>query len=249
MNPLKQKLAGGGAITVALVTMPSVPAMQLWARSGVDCLIVDMEHGPIGIESVHAMVAATSGTSATPLVRVPWNLPWLVKPVLDTGAAGICFPMIADAADAEAAVRSVRYPPAGERGWGPFYAAPRWGLSTADYVRTANEDVFTMLLIERPEAIENIEAIVKVPGVDMFVIAPFDLSVILGRPREHPDVQAAIDRAEKVILASGVPLCGAAFSAEAANAMVAKGYRGIFIGFDWLVLQRAIAGILEGMKL
>src|SRR5687767_10576418 len=119
-NPLKRKLAAGGAISVAMVTMASVPAMQVWARSGVDCLIVDQEHGPIGVEGVHALVAATQGTEAAPVVRVPWAVPWLVKAVLDTGALGVCFPMIADAEEARAAVRAVRYPPAGERGWGPF---------------------------------------------------------------------------------------------------------------------------------
>src|SRR5688572_10590389 len=92
-NPLKEKLAAGKAISIAMVTMPSVPAMQLWARSGVDCLIVDQEHGPIGVDGVHALVAATQGTGATPIVRVPWTVPWLIKPVLDTGAMGICFPM------------------------------------------------------------------------------------------------------------------------------------------------------------
>src|SRR5689334_8049271 len=99
-NPLKEKLRAGKAISIAMVTMPGAAPMQAWARTGVDCLIVDMEHGPIGIESVHAMMAAAVGTPATPIVRVPWNVPWLVKPVLDAGAMGICFPMIADAEDA-----------------------------------------------------------------------------------------------------------------------------------------------------
>jgi 4-hydroxy-2-oxoheptanedioate aldolase len=252
-NPLKEKLRSGKPITIAMVTMPSVPAMQVWARSGIDCLIVDMEHAPIGIESVHALVAATSGTGATPIVRVPWTVPWLIKPILDTGAMGICFPMIADAADAEAAIRSVRYPApgglSGERGWGPFYASFRWNMSVPEYVRGANDEIFTMLLIERPEAVENLDAIARVPGVDMLQVAPFDLSVTMGRERGDPEVQAAIARIEEKALASGVPLGGAAFTPEAANELLARGYKGVFIGFDWLILQRAVAGVLEGLKL
>jgi 4-hydroxy-2-oxoheptanedioate aldolase len=195
------------------------------------------------------MTAATTGTPATPLVRVPWNVPWLVKPVLDAGALGICFPMIADAADAEMAVRSLRYPPDGDRGWGPFYAHLRWGETPAGYVARANDAVFAMLLIERPEAILRFDEIVRVPGIDMLVIAPFDLSVIMGRPGEvgHPDVQAAIAQAERTILASGVPLGGAALTPEAANAMVERGYRGLFLGFDWMILQRAVAGYLGAL--
>ena len=248
-NPLKQKLADGKAISIAMVTMPSVPAMQLWARSGVDCLIVDQEHGPIGIEGVHALVAATQGTGATPIVRVPWTVPWLIKPVLDTGAMGVCFPMIADADDARAAISSVKYPPAGERGWGPFYASFRWGLSMPEYVRTASDEMFTMLLIERPEAIENLDEIMKVPGIDMLQVAPFDLSVIMGRERNHPEVQAAVARIEEKVLGSGIPLGGAAFTPEDANRLLEKGYKGVFIGFDWLILQRAVAGLLDGIRL
>jgi 4-hydroxy-2-oxoheptanedioate aldolase len=250
-NPLKERLASGGAITIAMLTTPGPASAQIWARSGIDCLILDMEHGPIGIESVHAMVVATAGTPATPIVRVPSNVPWLVKPVLDTGAMGICFPMIADADDAAAAVRSVRYPPSGERGWGPFYAHMRWGEPMPRYVETASDDMFTMLLIERPEAIRNLEAIVRVPGIDMLVIAPFDLTVTMGHRsnREHPDVLAAIRVAEEKILASQVPLCGAAFTPAAASQLLERGYRGIFLGFDWLITQRAVAGLIEGLEL
>jgi len=250
-NPLKERLAGGGAITIAMLTMAGPAAAQVWARSGIDCLILDMEHGAIGIESVHAMVAATAGTPATPIVRVPSSVPWLVKPVLDVGAMGICFPMIADVEDAAAAVRSVRYPPAGERGWGPFYAHMRWGEPMARYVEGASDELLTMLLIERPEAIRNLDQIVRVPGIDMLVIAPFDLTVTMGHGsnREHPEVQAAIEVAEEKILASGVPLGGAAFTPEAANRLLERGYRGIFLGFDWLIMQRAAAGLIEGIEL
>src|SRR5687768_16342656 len=120
---------------------------------------------------------------------------------------GICFPMIANAADAEAAVRSMRCPPDGERGWGPFYAPLRWGLPMQRYVERANDELFTLVLIERPEAVDNIEEIVKVPGIDMLAIAPFDLSTLLGHATNptHPDVQSVIARAEEAILRSGVP--------------------------------------------
>lgn len=250
VNRVKELVASGKAVTIAVITTPSVGAMQIWARSGVDVLIIDMEHGHLGIESVHALIAATSGTPAIPLVRVPWNVPWLVKPVLDAGAMGIVFPMIANAADAAAAIRSTHYPPDGERGWGPFYAPFRWGMPLPEYVDNANSELFNILLAERPEAMENIAEIVTVPGIDMLVIAPFDLATIMEHANDpaHPDVVAAIAAAESVILASGVPLGGAALTSERANALIEKGYRGIVIGFDWMVLQRAIAGTLQGIN-
>jgi 4-hydroxy-2-oxoheptanedioate aldolase len=247
---LKERLRAGPPITCALITMPSVAAMQIWARSGVDLLIIDMEHGHIDIESVHAMVAATGGTPAVPVVRVPWNVPWLVKPALDSGAAGIVFPMIADAADAAAAVRAMHYPPEGERGWGPFYAPFRWDRSIPDYMAAAGDDILTILLIERPEAIDNIDAIVQVPGIDLAIIATFDLSSTMGYANQpaHPEVAAAVARAEAHILAAGIPLGGAAVTPERARELFARGYRCAVVGFDWMVLQRAIAGIVDGIR-
>ena len=101
------------------------------------------------------------------------------------------------------------------------------------------------------EAIRNLGQIVCVPGVDMLVIAPFDLTVTMGHgsDREHPEVLAAIRAAEDTILKSGVPLGGAAFTPAAANQLLERGYRGIFLGFDWLIMQRAAAGLLEGVRL
>lgn len=249
LNPLRERLRAGKAITMALITMPSVAAMQIWARSGIDALLIDMEHGPIDIESAHALIAATTGTPATPLVRIPWNIPWLAKPVLDAGAMGIVFPMIANAAEAEAAVRAVRYPPQGERGWGPSFAPFRWDLSVSNYVEQANDEVFTMVLIERPEAVQNIDEILKVPGIDMFVIAPFDLSTTMGyiNQRDHPEVVRTIAMVEEKVLKSGIPLAGVAISSEDARKMREKGYQGLVLGFDWMVLQRAIAAWVDGI--
>ena len=99
-----------------MITMPSVAATQLWATSDIDMIVLDMEHSPIGFESVHAMIAATSGCPGGPVMRVPWNVPWLVKPVLDADPMGIFFPMVNTADEVAAAARSVGYPPCGERG-------------------------------------------------------------------------------------------------------------------------------------
>lgn len=251
LNVVLERLRRRMPFTGVLVTMPSVAAAQIWARSGIDVLVFDLEHAPIDVASLHAVIAATAGTAALPMVRVPWNLPWLVKPVLDVGALGIQFPMIATATDAEAAVRAMKYPPAGERGWGPFYAHLRWGVSWQRYVEVSNDEVMTVLLVERPEAVLNIRDIVKVPGVDMLMIAPFDLAITSGYPnqRDHPDVVRAVREVEDVVLASGVPLGGVALNADSANAMIERGYLGLFVGYDWMVLQRGAAALLDGIRL
>jgi 4-hydroxy-2-oxoheptanedioate aldolase len=251
LNPLKAKLRAGKPTTGAMITMPSVGAMQIWARSGIDMLVIDLEHSPIGIESVHALVAATHGYHGVPVVRVPWNVPWLVKPVLDAGAMGVCFPMIDSAEEAAAAVRSVRYPPAGERGWGPFYAHLRWDASLPEYVARASDENLVCIIIEQPAAVANIEAIAATPGIDLLFVAPFDLSMTMGYPMQpdHPEVVRAVERVEDVVLRSGVPLGGVAPTREAALRMLDRGYLAIHLGFDWMVLQRAAAALLDGLPL
>jgi 4-hydroxy-2-oxoheptanedioate aldolase len=249
INPLKARLEAGKPAVGLLVSMPSVHVTQVLAATGFDWLFFDMEHGPIGIESAHAMIAATSGTSCAPIVRVAWNVPWLAKPALDAGAMGIIFPMIRSAAEAEQAVRAVRYPPAGERGFGPFYAPARFGLTMQTYADPADREILCILLIEHKDSIDDIDAILKVPGIDACLIAPFDLAMSYGYRDgpAHAEVQAAIERAERAILNSPVHLGGLAVTSELANAAIARGYRLILIGFDTMLLQRAAGEVLNAI--
>jgi 4-hydroxy-2-oxoheptanedioate aldolase len=249
INPLKARLAADRPAVGLLVSMPSVHATQVLAACGFDWLFFDMEHGPIGIESAHAMIAATNGTRTAPVVRVPWNVPWLIKPVLDAGAMGVIVPMIRSAAEAEAAVRAVRYPPTGERGFGPFYAPARFGLTMQTYADPADREILCILLIEHKDAIDDIEAIVRVEGVDACLIAPFDLAMSYGYRDgpDHDEVRAAIACAEAAIRDSPVHLGGLAITAELANAMIGRGYRLILIGFDTMLLQRAAGEVLNAI--
>ncbi len=247
VNPLKAKLAAGQCATCFMVTMPSVAMAQVLAGSGVDALILDMEHGPIDLATVHAMIAATAGTRAVPLVRVPWSEPWLAKPVLDAGAYGINFPMVSTAALARETVRAVRYPPTGARGYAPSYAPIRWGLSTEDYLRVADREVLNIVTIEEPAAIEALDEILAVPGIDVVVIASFDLSMAMGIPGrfDDPELQRLVAGAEAKIRAAGLPMGGVALTPEAVRAKRAAGYRMLLLGFDVLLVegaaQRALA--------
>lgn len=250
VNPLRARLATNEPAIGVLITMPSVHTTQVLAHAGFDWLFVDMEHGPIDIQSAHAIITATQGTGAAPIVRVPWNVHWLVKPVLDAGAMGVIFPMIRSAADAETAVRSLRYPPTGERGFGPFYASLRFGETMQSYPDVADREVVCVLLIEHKDAVDDIENIVAVAGLDACLIAPFDLAMSYGYRdgADHDEVRAAIARAERVILDAGIALGGLALTPEAANNMIGRGYRMILIGFDTTLLQRASAEVLDAIR-
>src|SRR5439155_16614185 len=131
--------------------------------------------------TAQAMVIATSGTPCVPLARIADNQPHLAKAPMDIGALGINFPMISSADDAKRAVRSVRYPPAGERLWGPFHAPFRWGVSMGEYMATADDDMICMITIEQVEAVNRIDEIMATPGIDLAVIGPGDLATSINK--------------------------------------------------------------------
>ena len=186
LNRLRQLWREGRPTFGAIATIPSIQTVQIMARSGMDWIIVDLEHGPIDLGSAHAMITATAGTPCVPMVRIAANEPWLAKAPMDLGALGINFPMICSRADAEKAVRSVRYPPKGDRLWGPFHAPFRWGVSMPDYMATADDDMICMITIEHVEAVERIDEIMATPGIDLAVIGPGDLATSINK-RGLPD--------------------------------------------------------------
>ncbi len=249
LNRVKAMHAAGKPSFGVLATIPSVQVVQVLANSGLDWMLIDMEHGPIGLDAAHAMVVATSGTPMIPFVRVAWKNGWLAKPVMDLGALGIGFPVVKTRAEAEAAVRAVRYPPVGERLWGPFYAPLRWGMSMADYMAAANSEVMAIVVIEHPDAVRNIDEILSVPGIDLAVIGTGDLASALEVPGQfdHPAVVSAVAAAEAAILRSKVPLCGVARTPAQAQALLGRGYLSVMLGFDFFHLQRSIAEFLAAL--
>lgn len=136
---MKKRLRNGEILAGYVAAIPSAVSVQAIAASGADWLIIDQEHGAVGPESLHAMIAATAGTQCAPLVRVPRRDEAWVKPALDLGAEGIVFPLVRTAEDAAECVSLLRYPPHGRRGWGPFIAHARWGVGLFDYLPQRGE--------------------------------------------------------------------------------------------------------------
>jgi len=234
-----------------MVTMPSVEMVQVLVDAGLDYLLIDMEHSSIGIETLHAMIGATRGSETIATVRIPSNVPWLAKPVLDAGALGICFPMIKNARDAQLAWKSVRYPPEGDRGWGPFYAQYHFGESLREYVKQANANIIAECLIEHSDAIRNIHEIAH-SGIDLAFIAPNDLSLSMGHTPSHQSlpeaVTKAIHHAESIIKESPAYLGGLAATPAHIPAMLERGYRYITIGFDWRIMEMACSEMLKNLR-
>jgi 4-hydroxy-2-oxoheptanedioate aldolase len=239
----KERLSGDdGVLRGVMCVIPSAVAAQAIAAAGADFIVIDREHGPIGRETMHAMIAATAGTPCAALVRVPAIDGAEVKAALDAGAEGIVYPLIQSAEDMKRCVAYLTYPPNGSRGWGPFVAHSRFATSLRDYPGVVGPHVTCCVLIETAEAIENIDAILEVPGLDFLVVASFDLSSALGVEGQFdsPAFVGAVATVERAVQGK-VPLCGLALTREQSSALVAKGYRVLLHGFDVMMLEERTA--------
>ena len=241
MTTFKQRLAAGEVVRGIFHEIPSAVAAQVVAAAGADFVVIDREHGPIGREAMHAMIAAAAGAAAAALVRVPSVDEGEAKAALDAGADGVLFPLLRTREDAERAVAAVRYPPEGTRGWGPFVAHARHGVPLAEHLARVGPDAVCVVLLETAEAVENADEILAVEGIDLAFVAPFDLSTALGVHGrfDAPELVAAIETLEAAARQHGVPLGGAALTEEQAGRLLARGYRLLVTGIDVLMLAQA----------
>lgn len=229
-------------LSIQFATIPSAVVTQAIAAAGADGVLIDMEHGAVDWGTCHAMIAATQGFDCSPAVRISKIDEAEAKKALDLGAEGICFPFVNTPEDAARCVAALRYPPEGTRGWGPFLAHSRWDAGLFDYQPRFGDRPYGYFTLETREAVANVEAILAVPGVDIAVMAAFDLSSDLGISGQfdHPDFRAAAAKIEEAARAAGVPLAGGAANEAQIVAMKARGYR-IFASFDVLMLKGAAA--------
>ncbi len=251
-NPVKERMKAGEVTFGTLISMPSPHAAQILAASGFDWLWFDLEHGPIPFDSLHGMINATAtGDGKTiPLTRVPADELWMVKPVLDSGSLGVVFPFIESAQEAQAAIDATRYPPAGDRGFGPFYAASRWGLGLRDYAEQADDAVLRVLMLESKAAVDNAEEIMSVDGIDVAFLAPFDLSQSLGVPGQldSPVYLEALATLEAAVDNSDAVLGTLVLDGDAAKAKIARGYKFLILSLDIAILESGARALLDAAK-
>jgi 4-hydroxy-2-oxoheptanedioate aldolase len=204
-NLLKKKIAEGTRAVGGWVAIPDPYAVETYAAQGWDSVTLDMQHGGSNInDAVPLMTAIQSNSDATPMVRVPWNDAGQIQRALDAGAMGIICPMINSKAEAQALVRAGRYPPMGERSFGP-YRASQYG---ADYWQKANEEILLFAMVETRQAVNNLDEILSVKGISGVYVGPSDLSLSLGKPPtldpSDKEVLAAIDTIVKTTRDKGL---------------------------------------------
>ena len=190
---LKLRLSRSELTVGSWVTLGHPSIAEIMAAAGFDWLVLDMEHSVLELSEVQAIIQVLDGKQCPAIVRLTSNHPDQIKRVMDAGATGVMIPMIKSAADAEAAVNSVYYPPRGQRGVG-LARAQGYGASFPAYRQWLEENAVIVVMIEHIDAVRAIDNILSVPGVDAYIIGPYDLSGSMGRPGDlnHPDVQAAI---------------------------------------------------------
>jgi len=246
---LKRKLRSGGIALGTWVTIghPDVPD-QLQGL-GFDWLVFDTEHAPIGRETLGRLIQAVNGERICPIARVGAIDQYMIKSALDMGAHGVVCPLVNTAEEAKAAVRFLKYPPVGVRGVAPRKAA-EFGLSFADYIRTANEATLLVAQIETGEAVENVDSILSLNEVDVAFVGPSDLTMSLGLldDRSNPKV---IEAMRKVVASceSHHRVAGVlAATPEEARRDVSLGFRFIGLGSDTRFISDGARSFIQAAR-
>lgn len=244
----RARLKRGEKLLGTMVTLASPVAAEILSGVGFDWLFVDGEHGPLDSGDLLGILQAADQRVAC-VVRVPAGDEVAIKKVLDLGASGVIVPQVNTAEQAADVVRFSRYAPLGARGVG-LARAHGYGLRFQEYMESANEQVAVVVQAEHAIAADNIESIVKVPGVDAVLLGPYDLSASLGHTGklDHPSVVAAIDHITKTCQAAKMPLGYFGVSASAVKPFIARGYTLIVAGVDTLLLGAGAKRLLADMQ-
>jgi 4-hydroxy-2-oxoheptanedioate aldolase len=248
-NPFKRALKANKAQIGLWSSLSSNYSVEVIAGAGFDWILLDCEHSPNDLESVLTQLQAAAPYPTHPVVRVPWNDMVNIKRVLDVGAQSLLVPYVSTAEEAKAAVAHTRYPPAGVRGVAGTTRATRFGR-VKDYAKRAHEEICVLVQVETQSAVDNIEAICAVDGVDGVFIGPADLHASLGytgeiaNPKVKPMIDEAIKRIRKAGKAPGI------LTPNEADAKHWLGCGGLFVavGADVGILARGAEALAAKFK-
>ncbi len=244
----RARLNRGELLIGTLITLPASEVAEIMAEIGFDWLFVDTEHSSLDARGAQAILQA-AGNRCPCVIRVPSNDEVWIKKALDVGAAGIIAPQVNSAYEAARVARCCKYPPEGSRGVG-MARAHTYGIRFQEYVEEANEQIAVIIQAEQIEGVENIQSIVKVPGIDAIFIGPYDLSASLGKAGNvsAPEVQKAIEQVRACCLTSGIRLGIFGANAEAVSPFIEQGYTLIAVGTDALFMGKTARETLSDLR-
>lgn len=206
-SPLKEKLNKLELTLGSWLTIPHQAVIEILGTAGFEWLVIDMEHSPISIETAVNLIGHIQANGMQALVRVSKNEEVIIKQVLDAGADGVVIPMIKNKEEAQQAVNYVKYPPTGKRGVG-LNRAQHYGISFDSYKEWNKNQAVIIAQIEHIDAVNNLEEILKVDGIDGTIVGPYDLSASMGYPGEYDreDVKEALKKVDEITLRLKKPL-------------------------------------------
>lgn len=230
-NPLKQKLKQGDLVLGTGLPAPHPLVAGPVFDAAPDFIWIDTEHGPYASESLGAIPALSRMRGVATMIRVAWNDPALIKKAYDVGAVAVMVPQVNTPEEARKAVEYARYPPEGQRGISPSW--PRiTGDDWAHVIRTANEETVLILQLESQQAYDNIDEIAAVPGFDVLLVGPMDLSASVGRPTElgSPEVQAIMEDVPRRLEGTGIVAGTTMADLDDLKQKIGWGYRFLNVG-------------------
>jgi 4-hydroxy-2-oxoheptanedioate aldolase len=249
-NPVKDKLAAGEVVYGCFVPTISAIDVEILAVAGFDFALLDSEHGPLSAESAYPMILAAEARGMAAFARVGQNDRQVILKLLDVGVSGVMIPQVMNAEQATQAVQSTKYWPDGTRG----LAGGRtfdWGLNqpAADLVPKLNDRILSMIQFEHIDALEHLDAILDVPGLDVLFVGPNDLAQSMGHPGQpgHPDVTAIGDQVVARASAKGIRLGTTAATADMAKVAVSRGFHMIVPNSPGL-LATAAKGYIDAVR-
>lgn len=251
MKSLKEKLQKKEITVGSWITLGHTAIAEIMAKVGFDWLVVDMEHSAITLREAQQLIQVIELSGTTPLVRVGENAPLLIKRVMDAGAHGVIMPMVNTKEDAIKAVEAVKYPPIGKRGVG-LARAQGYGLEFEKYRNWVKMGSIVIVQIEHIDAINNLEEILTVEGVDASIIGPYDLSASMGYPGEferketRQALKRYIDVCKRLRKPAGFHVVNPDFKEFREG--VKEGFNLIAFGLDTLFLATKCKGDLSNIK-
>ncbi len=242
-----EKLKRGDLLLGTLLSMPLPSVAEIMAKIGYDWLFIDTEHGDFTLSDLPGMCQAAGDCPC--LVRVGGHDAARISRALDSGAAGLIIPMVNSAEEANKVIQASKYPPQGRRGIG-LARAQGYGLDFQTYLAAANDAIVMILQVEHIDAVNHIEEIIAVPGIDAILIGPNDLAASMGMTGQFdaPEVLAAIARVKSVCEAAEIPLGFFGVSAESVSAVIEQGFSLIVVGVDALFMIKSASEALRTLR-
>jgi len=249
-NKIKQMMKDGTPVINGWLSIPSTVSAETMAHLGWDSLTIDLQHGLVDYSDALPMLQAISSTNTTPITRVNWNEPGQIMKILDAGSYGVICPMVSNKEEAEKFVQACMYPPNGYRSFGPVRGLIYGGL---DYAKHADTELLKFAMIETKEALDKLDEIMSVKGLDGIYIGPADLSLSLNeepgfdRPettKAYSEILRILEHAKKHNLFAGIHNG----SPDYAQKMINKGFNFVTISADLRAMTAGAKSIIDKIK-